>query len=70
MADISIRDLKRREFNFKKGTKKSVLKIGAYKMVLKNGTYRKIASSNTSRLEAHVDFFRLLMKGIFDSYVL
>ena len=27
--------------------------------------YRKIASSNTSRLEAHVGYFRLLMKGIF-----
>ena len=27
--------------------------------------YRKIASSNTSRLEAHVGFFRLLMKGVF-----
>ena len=33
-------------------------------------TYRKVASSNTSRLEAHVGFFRLLMKGIFDPYVL
>ena len=33
-------------------------------------TYRKIASSNTSRLEAHVGFFRLLMKGIFGPYVL
>ena len=32
--------------------------------------YRKIASSNTSRLEAHEGFFRLLMKGIFGSYVL
>ena len=32
--------------------------------------YRKVASSNTSRLEAHVGFFRLLMKGIFDPYVL
>ena len=32
--------------------------------------YRKIASSNTSRLEAHVGFFRLLMKGIFGPYVL
>ena len=32
--------------------------------------YRKIASSNTSRLEAHVDFYRLLMKGIFGPYVL
>ena len=26
--------------------------------------YRKVASSDTSRLEAHADFFRLLMKGI------
>ena len=32
-------------------------------------SYRKVASSNTSCLEAHVGFFRLLMKGIFDSYV-
>ena len=28
--------------------------------------YRKVASFNMSRLEAHVRFFRLLMKGIFD----
>ena len=32
--------------------------------------YRKVASSNMSRLEAHAGFFRLLMKGIFDCYVL
>ena len=32
--------------------------------------YRKVTSYNTSRLEAHAGFFRLLMKGIFDSYVL
>ena len=32
--------------------------------------YRKVASSNTSRLEAHAGFFRTLMKGIFDPYVL
>ena len=32
--------------------------------------YRKVVSSNTSCLEAHADFFRLLMKGIFDPYVL
>ena len=31
---------------------------------------RKVASSNTSRLEAHAGFLRLLMKGIFDPYVL
>ena len=32
--------------------------------------YRKVVSSNTSRLEAHEGFFKLLMKGIFDPYVL
>ena len=32
--------------------------------------YRKVVSSNMSRLEAHAGFFRLLMKGIFDPYVL
>ena len=31
---------------------------------------RKVASSNMSRLEAPAGFFRLLMKGIFDPYVL
>ena len=31
--------------------------------------YRKVASSNTPHLEAHADFFRLFMKGIFDPYV-
>ena len=35
-----------------------------------NPIYRKVANSNLSRLEAHADFFRLLMKGIFDPYVL
>ena len=33
-------------------------------------TYRKVVISNTSCLEAHTGFFRLLMKGIFDPYVL
>ena len=33
-------------------------------------TYRIVASSNTSCLEAHAGFFRLLMNGIFDPYVL
>ena len=32
--------------------------------------YRKVASSNRSCLEAHAGIFRLLMKGIFDPYVL
>ena len=31
--------------------------------------YHKVASSNTSRLEAHAGFFRLVIKGIFDPYV-
>ena len=37
---------------------------------LKSGNEPKGARSNTSHLEAHADFFRLLMKGIFDPYVL
>ena len=32
--------------------------------------YRKVASYNMSRLEPHSSFYRLLMKGIFDDYVL
>ena len=32
--------------------------------------YRKVGSSNTSHLETHAGFSRLLMKGIFDPYVL
>ena len=32
--------------------------------------YRKVAGTNTSCLEPHPGFFRLLMKGIFDAYVL
>ena len=34
----------------------------------KDTKYCKVASSNTSRFEAHVGFFRLLMKGIVDPY--
>ena len=30
----------------------------------------QVASSNSSRFEAHAGIFRLLMKGIFDAYVL
>ena len=32
--------------------------------------YCKVVSYNMSHLEAHAGFFRLLMKGIFDPYVL
>ena len=35
-----------------------------------SGNYRIVASSSLSRIEAHVGLFRLLMKGIFDPYVL
>ena len=35
-----------------------------------NYSYRKVASSNSSRLKAHAGFFRLLMKGFFDPYLL
>jgi DNA-binding CsgD family transcriptional regulator len=35
-----------------------------------NNIYRKVERSNRSHLEAHAGFFRLLMKGIFDPYVL
>ena len=33
-------------------------------------TYRLVASSSPSHIEAHAGLFRLLMKGIFDPYVL
>ena len=32
--------------------------------------YRIVANASPSRFEAHVGLFRLLMKGIFDPYVL
>jgi hypothetical protein len=46
-----------------KRQKNNIMKYNAY-------YYHKVASSNTSCLEAHVGFFRLLMKGILDPYVL
>ena len=39
-------------------------------LLSKLSTTVKVASSNTSCLVAHAWFFRLLMKGIFDPYVL
>ena len=47
----------------------SKLKLGSY-FCFDKSNYRKAASSNTSRLEAHAGFFRLLIKRIFDPYVL
>jgi hypothetical protein len=37
---------------------------------LRDHAYRIVANANKSRFEAHVGLFRLLMKGIFDPYVL
>ena len=39
-------------------------------LIQTDSTYRKVASSNTSHLKAHDDFFRLIMKEIFDLFVL
>ena len=39
-------------------------------MLAKFINYLIAASSNSSRLEAHAGIYRLLMKGIFDAYVL
>ena len=37
---------------------------------LTHNEYRRVAFSNTPRLEPHPGVYRLLMKGIFDAYVL
>ena len=44
--------------------------LGWFRIFQQQIAYHKVSSSNMSRLEAHADFFRLLMKGIFDPYVL
>ena len=44
--------------------------VHSFLHLIPNPQYRKVASPNTSRLEAHAGFFILLMKGIFDPYVL
>ena len=41
-----------------------------FKHTLVEKSYVYTASSNTSRLETHAGFFRLLMKWIFDPYIL
>ena len=35
-----------------------------------SNSYRNVASSDTSCLEAHAGFFKLLMNGTFDPYIL
>ena len=60
---------------FPEGSMKNLMKAVAGHLPIPSGRsilsrYCKVASSNTSRYEAHAGFFRLLMKGIFDPYVL
>ena len=43
--------------------------LSKIKVSFSYSAYRKVASSDTSRLEAHAGFSRLLIMGIFDSYV-
>ena len=50
--------------------KNHLIRLGIIGDLSENLIYRKIASSNTSHLEAHAGFFRMLVKGIFDPYVL
>ena len=56
--------------SFKLQSKNKIEGTPILKLAMVKRLYRKILSSNTSRLEAHVGFFRLLMKGIFGPYVL
>ena len=48
----------------------TVLKNTVHLIGTKEYMYRIVASSNTSPFEVHPGIFRLLMKGIFDAYVL
>jgi hypothetical protein len=63
--------LRKRKYNsLKEGfrQKKSVKVITSG--LLFQSKYRIVANASSSRFEAHVGLFRLLMKGIFDPYVL
>ena len=50
----------------------SILKLARIQTIFKYSwlKYRIVASSSPSRIEAHASLFRLIMKGIFDPYVL
>ena len=41
--------------------------LGWFRIFQQQIAYHKVSSSNMSRLEAHADFFRLLMKGILNN---
>ena len=45
-------------------------KLNGHTITVLKPAYLQVESSNTSCLEAHAGFFRLLMQGIFDPYVL
>ena len=47
-----------------------LLRKAWFRSQLETCVYRKVGSSNTFHLEAHAGFLRLLMKEIFDPYVL
>ena len=63
---------RRNSFNHQQNTlPQGNLPRGIYnKTVYEKKKYRKVMSYNTSGLEAHAGFFILLMKEIFDPYVL
>ena len=48
----------------------SIVSLSTRDTSLPKFIYRKVTSCNSSCLEAHAGFFRLIMKGIFDPYVL
>ena len=57
------------QINSKRKQPKHLKSVNFRRFVLESN-YRKVRSSKTSRSETHAGFFRLLMKGIFDPYVL
>ena len=62
-ARVGSRVLSRLEFQDYNSQKSKVFTL------IKN-RYRKVASSNTSRLETNAGIYRLLIKRIFDAYIL
>ena len=54
----------------KQTNNETILGLNAAQCLVPVNKYRKVLSSNPSRLEAHTRFFRLLMKGSFDPYLL
>ena len=55
---------------YKNGPKGAAVKVTSLTEVALINGYRKVVSSSLSRLVAHFQIFRRLMKGKFDAYVL